>query len=91
VEAVRRELPQHNPQRVVGLRVTDLSRGGAGAVVHRPLPPADRVTLFFPPMGSAQAADTPGRVVRCESRGGHWAVGILFEMPLPEEKKIAAT
>ena len=91
MEAVRRELPQHDPQRVVGLHVTDLSRDGAGAIVHRPLPPADRVTLFFPPLGSAQPTDTPGRVVRCEARDDHWAVGILFETPLPEEERISAT
>jgi len=91
VEVVRRELPQEDPNRVVCLHVTDLSRTGAGAVVYRPLPNEDRVTLFFPPLGSSEASDTRGHVVRCEGRDDHWEVGIRFEAPLPDEKRIAAT
>ncbi len=89
VEAVRRGLPQDDPNRVVGLHVTDVSRGGAGAVVHRPLPRAERLTLFFPPIGPAEADDTPGRVVRCENREDHWKVGIVFESSGPDEHRFA--
>lgn len=88
VEAVRRGLPPHDPNRVVGLHVTDLSRSGAGAVLHRPLPPAEHITLFFPPMGSAEAEDRRARVVRCEDQADHWEVGIVFEEPLPERPQI---
>jgi len=90
VEAVRRALPQHDPNRVVGLHVTDLSPAGAGAVVHRPLPRAEDVTLFFPPMGSSEATDARGRVVRCDEQRDHWNVGIAFEDPLPENQRIPA-
>ncbi|MFO8015415.1 MAG: PilZ domain-containing protein [Phycisphaerae bacterium] len=91
VEAVRRDLPPRDPNRVVGLHVTDLSPSGAGAVVYRPLPTEEPVTLFFPPMGSAEARDTRGRVVRCEGRRDHWQVGIAFEDPLPDVERIPAT
>jgi len=90
VEAVRRDLPQTDMNRVVGLHVTDLSPRGAGAVVHRPLPKAEDVTLFFPPMGSHEAADARGYVVRCDERQDHWHVGIAFEDPLPQNQRIPA-
>jgi hypothetical protein len=91
VEAVRREVPQRDPNRVVGLHVTDLSPNGAGAVVHRPLPREERLTLFFPPMGASEATDTRGRIVRCEGRQDHWQVGIAFEQPLQDVQRIPAT
>ncbi len=79
VEAVRPHLPQGHPDRVMGLRITDVSRGGAGAMAHRPLPPAEPLTLFLPPLGSDRGRDARGRVVRCEDCQDHWTIGIAFE------------
>jgi len=81
VELVLRNLPEQHPNRVMGLRVTDLSRGGAKAVSHCPLPRAEPVTLFFPPRGPSRGEDASGRIVRCEERENRWEVGIAFEAP----------
>jgi hypothetical protein len=90
VEAIRRHLPECHPERVVGLHVTNLSRGGVRAESHRPLPPAEPITLFLPPLGPDHGQDTRGRVVRCDAAGDRWAIGIAFEEPLPEGQGISA-
>jgi len=91
VEMVRRNLPEQDPNRVMGLHVTDLSRGGARAVSHRPLPRAEPVTMFFPPLGSARGEDTVGQIVRCDACGTCWEVGIAFETPSADDTRIPAS
>ncbi|MBL7140050.1 MAG: PilZ domain-containing protein [Planctomycetes bacterium] len=90
VQAVLRNLPPEDPDRVVGLHVRDLSPAGAGAVAQRALLQRQPLVLFFPPLGAGRGDDTPGQVVRCEECGDHWSVGIAFEEVLSESEPISA-
>jgi hypothetical protein len=87
VQAVRRASPPEDPQRVIGLHVLNVSRGGVGAISQAGLASAERVMVFFPPLGPGRGRDTLGQVVRCEECGDHYAIGIAFEEPWPEREE----
>lgn len=87
VEAVRRDKPEQDPRRIVGLHVLNVSRGGMGVTSQEALPPDERVVVFLPPLGPAGGQDAVGQVVRCDDVGDYYSVGIVFEEPLPEPQE----
>lgn len=89
LQAVLRDAPQDHPNRVVGLHVLNLSRGGVGVASQAALPPSQPLILFFPPVGPGKGRDTVGQVVRCDACGDHYAIGIAFEEPWPELEESA--
>jgi len=84
IHAVRRDTPENDAQRLVGLHVLNVSRGGVGAVCQESLDRRERLLLLFPPLGPGKGRDTPAEVVRCGRAGNCYAVGIAFEEPWPE-------
>jgi hypothetical protein len=90
VQAVRRQTPQDDPRRLIGLHVMNVSRGGVGAITQQPMDVQEPVLLFFPPLGPGRGRDMTGEVVRCDACEGHFALGIRFEEPWPEHEEIRA-
>jgi hypothetical protein len=87
VHAVRREAPQNDPSRLVGLHVLNVSRGGVGAISQESLSHREPLTLLFPPLGPGRGQDTVAKVIRCDRTSDGYAVGIAFEEPWPEREE----
>jgi hypothetical protein len=84
VQAIRRSVSESDPNRMVGLHVLDVSRGGVGAVCQDPLDQTETLLIFFPPMGAGRGTDVTGRVVHCVRQSDRFSVGIAFDHPWPE-------
>jgi len=90
VQAVLRDALPDDSDRVVGLHVLNVSRGGASVASQEALVPAQPLTLFFPPVGPGKGRDARGQVVRCDDLGTCYSVGIVFEEPWAEPDEISA-
>lgn len=90
VHAVRREAPQSDPHRLVGLHILNVSQGGVGAVSQDALDHREPLLLLFPPLGPGRGRDTAAKVLRCQRTGDGYAVGIAFEEPWPEREEAKA-
>ena len=90
VHAVRRETPQNDPRRLIGLHILNVSRGGVGAISQDALNRREPLTLLFPPLGPGRGRDTVAQVIRCDRAGDCYAVGIAFEEPWPEREDAKA-
>ncbi len=86
VTVVRRNVPLEAQNRVLRLKVLDVSRGGVGAVSSEALETSEPVVVFFPPMGARRGRDTRGDVVRCQEAQDAYRVGIAFSDPWPEHE-----
>lgn len=73
--AARRE-----PRVTMALR--DLSLGGMSAISPTPLNSGEKLTVFFPPLGSLGGWDAVGRVIRCMPSALGYRVAVEFD-PIP--------
>ncbi len=64
------------PPRLLSLRLADISTGGLGAFIDRPVAPGTPVDLFSP--GATQPTRR-GEVARCAPSGpGQWRLGLAY-------------
>jgi hypothetical protein len=90
IHAVRRQTPENDPRRLIGLHILNVSQGGVGAVSQESLNHHEPLTLLFPPLGPGRGRDTAAQVIRCDRAGDCYAVGIAFEEPWPERDEAKA-
>lgn len=90
IHAVRRETPENDPRRLVGLHILNVSRGGVGAISQEALQRREPLVLLFPPLGPGRGQDTLAQVIRCDRAGDCYAVGIAFTEPWPEREEAKA-
>lgn len=90
IHAVRRETTESDPNRLIGLHVLNVSRGGVGAISQDPLQHREPLVLLFPPLGPGRGRDTHAYVIRCDRTGDCYAIGIAFTEPWPEREEAKA-
>jgi hypothetical protein len=90
IHAVRRDTPENDPSRLIGLHILNVSRGGVGAITQDPLRHREPLVLLFPPLGPGRGRDTDAQVLRCDRAGNCYAVGIAFTEPWSEREEAKA-
>ena len=68
---------RREPEVTVSLR--DMSVGGIGAIVDRPLAAGERLAVFFPSEPGAMGFTASGRIVRCEPSSFGYRIGLAFD------------
>jgi hypothetical protein len=66
----------------VTMALRDLSLGGMSAISPMPLACGERLTVYFPPLGTMGGWDAIGRVLRCMPSALGYRVAVEFD-PLP--------
>lgn len=66
----------------VTMALRDLSLGGMSAISPTPLACGERLTVYFPPLGTMGGWDAIGRVLRCMPSALGYRVAVEFD-PLP--------
>ena len=61
----------------LSLNLKDVSVGGLAAISTQPVGAGERVSVFFPPIGTQRGWDACGRVIRCDQ--GHFGYRIALE------------
>jgi hypothetical protein len=66
--------------------VLDVSLGGVGLLLNRPLEPGLTVVVRISGTASGRAYDLPARVVHAtKETGGDWVVGCRLDSPLTQD------
>jgi hypothetical protein len=63
----------------VRMALRDLSLGGMSAISPTPLSSGEKLTVFFPPLGSHGGWDAVGRVIRCSPSAMGYRVAVEFD------------
>ena len=63
----------------VTMALRDLSLGGMSAISPTPLNSGEKLTVFFPPLGSHGGWDAVGRVIRCSPSAMGYRVAVEFD------------
>ena len=70
--------------------MTDISRGGIGAVSERTYYPGQRVVLNMPMQDAPQRQRVYATVIRCRSERDGYHLGMMFDRPSISSGEIAA-
>jgi PilZ domain len=68
---------RRNPD--LSLAMHDLSVGGVGAITDVPVESGERIAIFVPGDERSMSWHMQGRVVRCESSGTGYRLGVAFD------------
>jgi len=75
---VDHSIPAHREPKVT-MALRDLSLGGMSAISPTPLSSGEKLTVFFPPLGSNGGWDAVGRVIRCIPSAMGYRVAVEFD------------
>lgn len=75
---VDHSIPAHREPKVT-MALRDLSLGGMSAISPTPLSSGEKLTVFFPPLGSHGGWDAVGRVIRCSPSALGYRVAVEFD------------
>jgi hypothetical protein len=63
----------------VTMALRDLSLGGMSAISPTPLSSGEKLTVFFPPLGTLGGWDAVGRVIRCNPSAMGYRIAVEFD------------